>query len=464
MSTLFGKKRKRKATIPNAADGSVLLESASAINESVLSQDIDRIDGNDKSDDSPIHSFAGSGLLSPLVDNCHTLGLRIPTDVQRFLIPFLMKNQSDPVVALSATGTGKTAAFCLPILHHLADDPCHNFAVIVTPTRELAQQIHQQVIALGVPYAVQSALVVGGLPTPSLGAHVLVATPGRLGTLLRTAIAPRLQLTRYIVLDEADRLLSLESDFGKDIAKIVENCGELAQTVMLSATMTASLQKLNELVGPKKTLKMYVAKDVLGRQANDNKGEPTTRLKGEKSDPPPESSKRPKIPAGLVQEYLFMPDKVRDAYLLATIRTLIVNGGRVDGDEDDEQPKRKGKRHRRRKKSPSITEQDTTDSRLAKSAVIFVSTCERTALVSAMLEQVGVTNVALHSVLSQDRRLAALAKFRNHRVRILVATDIAARGLDLEHVDLVINGSVPRNPVNYVHRVGCAGSSRYIGE
>lgn len=462
MSTLFGKKRKRRTNKESNEDSRNDVESSPGFSElkpRLSEYHIDEETSNPPNDS--IHTFANTGLLTPLVDNCRTLGLNKPTDIQRFLIPFLLRNRRDPVVALASTGTGKTAAFALPILHHLSSDPSFNYAVILTPTRELAQQIHQQIIALGVPYKVSSTLAVGGIPTnTSFRTHCIVATPGRLGTLLRTAVAPNLKWTRYLVLDEADRLLSPTSDFGKDVSEVVQQCcSNVVQTVLLSATMTASLRTLQELVGDHKRLRTYVAKDV-GKvveeetppNADDDK---IAQQTDEKTIPGAVTMEKPKVPAGLVQEYLFIPDKIREAYLLATIRTLVVNGGRV-GDSAGPETQTKPRGKKRRSKPPTILAEPRTDgsNQQAKSAIIFVATCERTALISSLLEQVGVANVALHSVISQDRRLAALAKFRDHRVRILVATDVAARGLDLEHVDLVINASVPRNPVNYVHRVG----------
>jgi ATP-dependent RNA helicase DDX49/DBP8 len=154
----------------------------------------------------------------------------------------------------------------------------------------------------------------------------------------------------------------------------------------------------------------------------------------------------PKIPSGLKQEYIFMPSRVRDAYLLTTIRTLLSNGGRARDKE--------GRNAWQTKRRDDDDDSDDEEAGKARSTIVFVATCERAALVSGILTQVGVENVALHSLLTQNRRLAALAKFKSQEVRVLVATDIASRGLDVPSVDLVINSELPRNPVSYVHRVG----------
>mmetsp|Transcript_2208 Transcript_2208/g.5891 ORF Transcript_2208/g.5891 Transcript_2208/m.5891 type:complete len:393 (+) Transcript_2208:165-1343(+) len=159
----------------------------------------------------------------------------------------------------------------------------------------------------------------------------------------------------------------------------------------------------------------------------------------------------PRIPAGLKQEYIFMPSRVRDAYLLTTIRNLLSNGGRAK-DSKGRHAWRGGRKVFLSKGGDS--NDDDADEGKARSTIVFVATCERAALVSGILTEVGVENVALHSLLSQNRRLAALAKFKSQQVRVLVATDIASRGLDVPSVDLVLQSELPRNPVSYVHRIG----------
>jgi ATP-dependent RNA helicase DDX49/DBP8 len=145
-------------------------------------------------------NFRDLGLADPLVDTCTALGFKRPSPVQRTIIPFLLKEESAHVLALAETGSGKTAAFVLPILHRLSSDPYGIYAVIVSPTRELAKQIHQQVLALGASYNVDAALVVGGLDMVRQSCaldrkpHFVVATPGRLAELLRGPNPPQLIL------------------------------------------------------------------------------------------------------------------------------------------------------------------------------------------------------------------------------------------------------------------------------
>lgn len=410
------------------------------------------------------------GLAEPLVETCRSLGFVRPTPVQRTIIPFLLQEQNAHVLALAATGSGKTAAFVLPILHRLAADPYGVFAVILSPTRELAKQIYQQVVALGSAYEVQSCLVIGGVDAVKQSCqldrkpHIVVATPGRLAELLRGPNPPQLDHVRYLVLDEADRLLTAEnSGFERDVAELVLHCTRnqkktTCQTLLFSATMTKSLESLEQIAGTGRQGRMPLKKFIIRSDQEKlslsssmrNLNSPTnsevedgTSAAAEGSPDDEEEQQyedtRPVLPAGLKQEYVFMPSRVRDAYLLTVIRTFLSNGGR-----SNKKPERGG----------GTEEESLNDEPKARSAIIFVSTCERAALVSEILGQVGVKNVALHSLLSQNRRLAALAKFKSQIVQVLVATDVASRGLDIPTVDLVINAELPRNPVSYVHRVG----------
>ena len=438
---------------------------------------------------SSIATFKDLELAEPLVDTCHALGFKRPTPVQRTIIPFLLKEESAHVLALAATGSGKTAAFCLPILHRLAADPYGIYAVIVSPTRELAKQIHQQVLALGTNYNVESALVIGGMDMVrqscelSKKPHFVVATPGRLAELLRGPSPPRLKHVRYLVLDEADRLLAANSGFERDVAELLLHCNRdkrtKCQTLLFSATMTRSLESVEEIAGAGRG-RLPLCKFVIkadseelgskqkkqkiktkekensnedfsgdGESSEEESDDNTSTLKDciekQQRGESTEEALTPRIPAGLKQEYIFMPSRVRDAYLLTTIRTLLSNGGRA------KDVKGKAAWQGRNQNEDNS---DDEEAGKARSTIVFVSSCERAALVSGILSQVGVDNVALHSLLSQNRRLAALGKFKSQRTRVLVATDVASRGLDIPSVDLVLNSELPRNAVSYVHRVG----------
>ena len=434
---------------------------------------------------SPWADFQDLGLTEPLVQTCKALGFKRPTPVQRHIIPFLLREESAHVLALASTGSGKTAAFVLPILHRLSADPYGIYAVIVSPTRELAKQIHQQVLALGSSYNVESTLVVGGMDVTKQSAalehrkpHFVVATPGRLAELLRGPSPPRLSHVRFLVLDEADRLLTANSGFEKDVAELLLHCNRnkrtQCQTLLFSATMTRSLESVEEIAGAGKgrlPLKKFVIRDdekdqknkrqkVMENESDEGSENDIAECGNDDGDIDLDAEKKateealtPKIPAGLKQEYIFMPSRVRDAYLLTTIRTMLSNGGRAK-DTKGRHAWRGGRKVSLGPPDGNHSDSDDEDEGKCRSTIVFVATCERAALVSGILTEVGVENVALHSLLSQNRRLAALAKFKSQQVRVLVATDIASRGLDVPTVDLVINSELPRNPVSYVHRIG----------
>ena len=474
MSSLFGKSHKKRTK--RKAEELVDEKNADSSNAPALTNDVVDRDEEERQRQEeeitlpPWATFDDLGLAEPLVATCKKLGFKKPSPVQRAIIPFLLREQSAHVLALAATGSGKTAAFCLPILHRLSADPYGIYAVIISPTRELAKQIDQQIIALGSSYNVKSALVIGGLDMVKQSCeldnkpHFVVATPGRLAEILRGPNPPRLKHVRFLVLDEADRLLAANSGFERDVAELLLHCNRdkrtKCQTLMFSATMTRSLESVETIAGAGKgrlPLRKFVIEADGSTKSMSSSSKKKQKVDGECADggdrededeeetgESSQDASTPKIPAGLKQEYVFMPSRVRDAYLLTAIRTLMSNGGRAR-DEDGKTGWRK---------SMTDVDSDDEEGNKARSAIIFVATCERAALVSGILSQVGVANVALHSLLSQNRRLAALGKFKSQQVRVMVCTDVASRGLDIPEVDLVLNSELPRNAVSYVHRVG----------
>jgi superfamily II DNA/RNA helicase len=496
-------------------------------------------------------TFADLGLSAPLVQACRKLGFKTPTGVQRAIIPFILKqpstsanyssssnNNHHHVLTLSATGSGKTAAFGLPLLHELSHDPYGIFALILTPTRELAKQIQQQILALGSGsgWKITCALIIGGedMTKQSLELsrqpNFVVGTPGRLAELCRDGnttgggghyYKPNFRKVKYVVLDEADRLLSAKSGFERDVAEcLLQSTTTLSSTdvnddgtrkrvrrncrmLLFSATMTRSLKSLEELagagVGRLPLMKVVVRSDgtwdngeVKSKRSdvdvadddNDDSGvddddsnntsEKRDNHGGDKqmdddnsdSDDEDQGS-TPNIPAGLRQEYIFMPNRVREAYLLCAIRTLMTRGGRGKTKKNANLNSRGSDWNNTTGKDLDINEiigdkQEEVEDHSngsnkypqAQSAIIFVPTCERAAHISGILSELGIQNVALHSLLSQNRRLASLGTFQSQQVRVLVATDVASRGLDVPEVDLVVNAELPRRAVDYVHRVG----------
>lgn len=316
------------------------------------------------------------------------------------------------VLGAAQTGSGKTAAFLLPILQRLSEDPFGIFALILTPTRELACQISQQVQAFGASLPVRQCTVIGGVDMTAQSnqldrlPHVVVATPGRLADLLKGSRPPRLRNVRFLVLDEADRLF--DRSFAPDLHVILTSLPDSSrrQTLLFSATMDKNMAQMQALGG----------EDLYKWKATRNSVVVET----------------------LDQRYLFMPEQVRPAYLYKLMDKL----GPLQDDEDPED-----------ESNQTFDENGAFVPRM-RSVIIFVQRCSDCQLVYETLLNLKFQAVALHSRLSQRRRLAALGKFKDSRCRILVATDVASRGLDIPDVDMVVNYDIPRSVEAYVHRVG----------
>ncbi|XP_027062063.1 DEAD-box ATP-dependent RNA helicase 36-like [Coffea arabica] len=347
-------------------------------------------DSDDPIPTTPNHiSFSDLGLAEWAVQTCKELGIKRPTPVQRHCIPRILAGQD--VLGLAQTGSGKTAAFALPILHRLAEDPYGVFALVITPTRELAYQLAEQFRALGSGLHLRCAVVVGGMDminqaqTLMQRPHVVIATPGRIKVLIQENpddVPAVFSNTKFLVLDEADRVLDV--GFEEELRVVFQCLPKDRQTLLFSATMTSDLQTLMELSANK----AYFYEAYEGFKTVET----------------------------LKQQYVFIPKNVKDVYLLYILSKLEDMG--------------------------------------VRSAIIFVSTCRSCQLLSLLLEELDVEAAALHSFKSQSLRLSAVHRFKSGQVPILLATDVASRGLDIPTVDLVINYDIPRFPRDYVHRVG----------
>ncbi|GAA5932019.1 RNA-dependent ATPase RRP3 [Sporobolomyces koalae] len=329
-------------------------------------------------------TFASLGLLPALCDACSSLGFTAPSQIQQECIPYAL--QGKDIIGLAQTGSGKTAAFALPILQALWEEPQGLFAVVLAPTRELAYQIADQFTALGSGIGVRVATIVGGMDTMAQQValakkpHVIVATPGRLQDHLENTKGFSLKSLKFLVMDEADRLLDL--DFGPVIDKILKVIPrEGRKTYLFSATMTTKVAKLQRA-----SLRDPVKLEV--------------------------SSKYQTV-STLLQYYLLVPLKHKDLHLVHLIHTLS-----------------------------------------GQTTIIFVRTVMDAQRLSILLRLLSFPAVPLHGQLSQSARLGALNKFKSGGRSILVATDVASRGLDIPSVDLVVNYDIPTNSKDYIHRVG----------
>lgn len=332
-------------------------------------------------------TFTDLGLLPWITRQCATIGVKTPTNIQENCIPNILNGQD--CIGAAKTGSGKTLAFALPIIQKLCEDPYGIFALILTPTRELAYQISDQFSVIGKPMNLKHTTIVGGVDMVEQGKelmkrpHIVVATPGRLADHLESCNTFTLSKIKFLVLDEADRLLG--GAFDKQIKTIFAALPKERQNLFFSATITDTLEKLKNITG--KNMFLYEAPAEVATVEQ------------------------------LEQFYILCPKDVKDAYLVEAVRV-----------------------YRETNANGNI--------------LIFTDTCKNCQVLSMTLNDVGFDNVALHAMLPQKERLAALARFKSNTIKMLIATDVASRGLDIPTVQLVINHSVPKVPKEYIHRVG----------
>jgi ATP-dependent RNA helicase RhlE len=336
--------------------------------------------------------FKQFGLSPSLVRNVHALGYTSPTPVQAQAIPVVRSGRD--LVATAQTGTGKTAAFLLPVLHQLLDRPRGaTGALVLTPTRELAQQIDVvcRGFARGTP--LRSALIVGGAPqgpqAQSLraGADLVVATPGRLLALLREGHA--LASLQTLVLDEADQMFDM--GFLPDLKQIIARLPARRQTLLFSATMPPDVARLGRAI----------LRDPLSVAA------------GPQGAPP----------SGVTQT----------AYPVPAHRKAALLGHLLESVE-----------------MPSV--------------LVFTRTRRGAKRLAETLYDAGHQVAELHADRSPSQRARAMQGFRAGAFAVLVATNVAARGIDVRHVTHVVNFDVPDAPEEYVHRIGRTGRAGSTGD
>ncbi|XP_030749185.1 probable ATP-dependent RNA helicase DDX49 [Sitophilus oryzae] len=334
-------------------------------------------------------SFGELKLQKWIIKQCYSIGIKSPTSIQSNCIPKILEGRD--CIGAAKTGSGKTMAFALPIVQKLCEDPYGIFALVLTPTRELAYQIADQFTIIGKPMNLKTCVVVGGMDMVEQGRllsrspHIVVGTPGRLSDHLESCNTFTLSKIRFLVLDEADRLLG--GHFDEQIKVIFSALPKARQNLFFSATITDTLNILKSTIGGE----VFLFEDK-------NQGDAATVSE-------------------LKQQYLLCPKDVKDAYLVELLRD-----------------------YRTKNENGNI--------------MIFTDTCKKCQVLSITLNEVGIDNVALHAMIPQQQRLAALNRFKNNTVKILIATDVASRGLDIPTVQLVVNHNVPKVPKEYIHRVG----------
>jgi ATP-dependent RNA helicase RhlE len=345
---------------------------------------------------SPPMSFQPLGLDARILQAVQEAGYTEPTPIQTAAIPPIIAGHD--LIGIAQTGTGKTAAFTLPILTKLAALPAGarrgTKVLVLAPTRELVVQIEENVKAYSKHLPLTVATVFGGVGEhPQIralrsGADVVIACPGRLLDLMNQRCADFSQL-KFLVLDEADRMLDM--GFLPQIRRVVQQLPKQRQTLMFSATLSKEIEALtHEFQRAPKTVQ-------IGRRAN---------------------------PAETVTQLVYeVPKHLKPALLLHLLR------------------------------DPQMD------------MVLVFSRMKHSAdRIARNLEQQGVRTATLHSNRSQNQRLKALKDFKSGAVRVLVATDIAARGIDVDGISHVVNYDFPMHPEDYVHRIGRTGRAHAVGD
>lgn len=349
-------------------------------------------------------SFEALKVSPWLIKSLATMQIKQPTAIQKACIPEILAGRD--CIGGSRTGSGKTVAFAVPILQQWAKDPIGIYALVLTPTRELALQIYEQFQALGAPQSLKTVLITGGTDMGSQAIalcqrpHVVVATPGRLADHIlnsgRDAVAG-LSRTQVVVLDEADRLLhasgtgSMLPDVGRCLSALPPSTQRL--TLLFTATVTPEVRALKSLPRPSDRAPIYISEI-------DSEHERPQAL----------------LPPTLRQTYLQVPLTHKDAYLhaLLSVKSLVN----------------------------------------MSSIIIFCNRAKTADLLHRTLLGLDHNVTSLHSKMQQSQRTKNLSSFRAQTSKLLVATDVASRGLDVPSTDLVINYDVSRSPDDYIHRVG----------
>jgi ATP-dependent RNA helicase RhlE len=334
-------------------------------------------------------SFNNLQLIEPLLKALSTEGYSTPTPVQQKAIPVILE-QSD-VLACAQTGTGKTAAFAIPLLQLLhqqsSGQPRNIRALILVPTRELAIQVSESFHAYGRHLPLKQLAIFGGVSQVAQvgalrrGIDILIATPGRLLDLINQRHIS-LQHLKFLVLDEADRMLDM--GFIHDVKRIVSRLPVQRQTIFFSATMPPEIQQLSQTL-LKKPVKIEVT---------------------------PVSTTVERIE----QSIYFVDKQNKRSLLLHLLKDEMI-----------------------------------------RTALVFARTKHGADKIARDLTKAGITAEAIHGNKSQNARQSALQNFKSGRIRILVATDIAARGIDIDDMSHVFNYELPEVPETYVHRIGRTG-------
>lgn len=348
-----------------------------------------------KKEEQETRPFSDFPLNYDVLDSVHAMGFETATPIQTASIPPIM--EGNDVIGIAQTGTGKTAAFLIPTMHRLLENPDRKGigALIIVPTRELAVQIDQAVEGLSYYTGLSSMAIYGGGDGTDFkqekkalieGTDIIIGTPGRLLSHLNLGYVPLSNLP-VLILDEADRMLDM--GFFNDITRIIRACNEKRQTLFFSATMPDKILMLTrQIINKPVTINIALSK-----------------------------------PAdGVTQKAYCIFDKQKQDLIVSILK------------EED-----------------------------WKSVIVFASTKKQVSDVDRHLRRSGLNSRAISSDLDQKEREEVLLGFRNRRIPILVATNVVARGIDVDDIEMVVNYDVPRDAEDYVHRIGRTARAQRTG-
>lgn len=340
-------------------------------------------------------NFKQLNIIQPILNAIETAGYTQPTEIQELSIPIILNGHD--IIGCAQTGTGKTAAFAIPIIQLLQNKPTTSKAIrtlILTPTRELAVQINENFKLYKSTLRVSHLAIFGGIPQRGQitalkrGADVVIATPGRLLDLISQGFV-NLREVEILVMDEADRMLDI--GFVNDIKKILKHIPKKRQTLFFSATMPKNIRSF--------------AQTMLNQPKEINVS--------------PVSSTTESV----TQSIYMVEQKEKEQLLIEILRGQNLNR-----------------------------------------SLVFIRTKHGADKLIKTLTRIGMKSAAIHGNKSQNARQHALQDFKNNKITVLIATDIAARGIDIDELSFVINYEMPNVPETYVHRIGRTGRGGNFGE
>ena len=342
-------------------------------------------------------NFDSFSIIEPIRRAIAQIGFKTPTPIQTLVIPLILANKD--IIAIAETGTGKTAAFCIPVLQQSYYKPENRRgkrklkALILAPTREIALQIGEHFDVIGKHTGLQNLVIYGGIKQGKQadvlhnGVDILIATPGRFLDLYKQNLIP-VNTLQVLVIDEADRMLNM--GFEKEVLEILTKLPPARQSLLFSATMNERVLELS-----KKVLRKPIIVNGTSEKA---------------------------IPVSIQQKVYLVEEIGKKDVLLSILR------------KND-----------------------------FKKVLIFTPTIFATKEITHFLKSNNHPAAEIHSDKSQNTRQNTLSDFRNNKIKILVGTDIMARGIDVDDIDLVVNFNIPNKPETFIHRIGRTGRAGKIG-